>query len=122
MELFTAIYDDQEFSLDVGIAGLHIHEGLAGESYQFSILDDAGSQPLEWGITLKGDWFALIIVSEGSQEDFLQESLDFLEACVGILIPGEAVLLFEEGPEGLSVRAEMRNEGLWIIHSTEEGL
>ena len=47
MELFTAIYDGQEFSFDVGIAGLGVCEGLAGESYGFSILDDAGSQPLE---------------------------------------------------------------------------
>ena len=87
---------------------------LLAKAISFPSWDDAGSQPLEWGITLKDDWFALIIVSEGSQEGFLQESLDFLEACVGILIPGEAVLLFEEGPEGLSVRAEMRNEGLHI--------
>ena len=47
MELFTAIYNGQEFSLDVGIMGLSVHEGLAGESYGLSILDDAGSQPLE---------------------------------------------------------------------------
>ena len=47
MELFTAIYNGQVFSLDVGIAGLGVHEGLAGKSYWFSVLDDAGSQPLE---------------------------------------------------------------------------
>ena len=58
MELFTTIYDGQEFSLDVGITGLSVHEGLARKSYGVSILDDAGSQPLECGITLKGDQFA----------------------------------------------------------------
>ena len=47
MELFTAIYDGQEFSLDVGITGLGVCEGLAGKSNGLSILDDAGSQPLE---------------------------------------------------------------------------
>ena len=122
MELFTAIYNGQEFFLDVGIVGLSVREGLAHKSYQFSILGDAGSQPLEWGITLKGDQFAPIIVSEGSEEGFLQVRLDLLETCVQVLIPGKAVLLFEEGPEGLCVGAEMRNKSLQVIHCTEEGL
>ena len=51
MQLFTAIYDGQEFSLDVGIMGLGVCEGLAGESYQCSILDDAGSQASHWRVT-----------------------------------------------------------------------
>ena len=102
--------------------GLSVHEGLACKSYGVSILDDAGSQPLEWGITLKGDLFALIIVSEGSEEGFPQLGLDFLEACVGVLIPGKAVLLSKEGTEGLSVQAEMRDESLQVIYCTEEPL
>ena len=47
MEFFTTIYNGQEFSLDVGIAGLGVHEGFAGKRDGLSILDDAGSQPLE---------------------------------------------------------------------------
>ena len=90
--------------------GLGVHEGLACKSNGVSVLGDAGSKPLEWGITLEGDWFGLIIVSQGSEEGFLQLGLNFLEAHVGVFIPGKAVLLFEEGPEGLSVQAEMRNE------------
>ena len=43
VEFFTTIYDGQEFSLDVGIAGLSVHEGLACKSNGLSILDDAGS-------------------------------------------------------------------------------
>ena len=122
IELFTTIYDGQEFSLNVGIMGLGVCEGLAHKSYGVSILDDAGSEPLEWGITLKGDWFAPIILSEGSEEGFLQLGLDFLEASVGILVPGKAVLLFKEGPEGFSVWAEMRDEILQLIHCTKEWL
>ena len=41
--IFTTIYDGQEFSLDVGIMGLGVHEGLAHKSYGLSVLDDAGS-------------------------------------------------------------------------------
>ena len=47
MELFATIYDGQEFSLNVGIMGLTVCEGLACKSYGVSVLDDAGSQPLE---------------------------------------------------------------------------
>ena len=47
MEFFTAIYDGQEFSLNVGIAGLSVHEGFAGKRNGLSVLNDAGSQPLE---------------------------------------------------------------------------
>ena len=47
MELFTAIYNSKELSLNVGIMGLSVCEGLACKSYGVSILDDAGSQPLE---------------------------------------------------------------------------
>ena len=47
MELFTTIYNGQEFSLSVGITGLGVCEGLACKSYGLSVLDDAGSQPLE---------------------------------------------------------------------------
>ena len=47
VEFFTTIYDGQEFSLDVGIMGLSVCEGLACKSNGLSILDDAGSQPLE---------------------------------------------------------------------------
>ena len=90
--------------------GLDVCERLAHKGYGVSILDDAGSQPLEWGITLKGDQFALIIVFEGSEEGFLQLGLDFLEARVGVLIPGKAVLLFKEGPEGLYVWAEVKEQ------------
>ena len=43
VEFFTTIYDGQEFSLDVGIMGLSVHEGLACKSNGLSILDDAGS-------------------------------------------------------------------------------
>ena len=43
MEFFTTIYDGQEFSLDVGIVGLGVHEGFAGKCNGLSILDDAGS-------------------------------------------------------------------------------
>ena len=43
VEFFTTIYNGQEFSLDVGIAGLSVHEGLACKSNGLSILDDAGS-------------------------------------------------------------------------------
>ena len=43
LEFFTTIYDGQEFSLDVGITGLSVHEGLPHKSYGLSILDDAGS-------------------------------------------------------------------------------
>ena len=32
MEFFTTIYNGQEFSLDVGIRGLSVHEGLACKS------------------------------------------------------------------------------------------
>ena len=45
MEFFTTIYDGQEFSLNGGIMGLSVCEGLAHKSYGVSILDDAGSQP-----------------------------------------------------------------------------
>ena len=47
MELFTAIYDGQKLPLDVGITGLHVCEGLTCKSCGMSVLDDAGSQPLE---------------------------------------------------------------------------
>ena len=48
MELSTQrIYDGQELSLDVGITGLSVCEGLVGKSYGLSVLDDAGFQPLE---------------------------------------------------------------------------
>ena len=43
VEFFTTIYNGQEFSLDVGIMGLGVHEGLACKSNGLSILDDAGS-------------------------------------------------------------------------------
>ena len=43
MEFFTTIYGGQEFSLDVGIVGLSVHEGLAPKSNGLSIPDDAGS-------------------------------------------------------------------------------
>ena len=43
VEFFTIIYDGQEFSLDVGILGLGVHEGLASKSNGLSVLDDAGS-------------------------------------------------------------------------------
>ena len=43
MEFLTTIYDGQEFSLDVGIAGLSVHEGFAGKCNGLSILYDAGS-------------------------------------------------------------------------------
>ena len=43
MEFFTTIYNGQEFSLDVGIVGLGVHEGFAHKSNGLSILDDAGS-------------------------------------------------------------------------------
>ena len=43
IEFFTTIYDGQEFSLNVGVAGLGVHEGFAGKSNGLSILDDAGS-------------------------------------------------------------------------------
>ena len=43
MEFFTTIYDGQEFSLNVGIMGLSVCEGLACKSNGLSILDDAGS-------------------------------------------------------------------------------
>ena len=59
--------------------------------------------PLSEASHWRGDWFGLIIVSQGSEEGFLQLGLYFLEACVGDFVPGKAVLLFEEGPEGLSV-------------------
>ena len=97
MEFFTTIYDGQEFSLNVGIAGLGVREGFAGKCDGLSILNDAGSQPLEWGIALESDQFGLIIVSQGSEEGFLQLGLDFLEAGVSVLIPCEAILLLEEG-------------------------
>ena len=45
--IFTTVYDGHEFSLNVGITGLNVHEGLAHKSNGLSILDDAGSQPLE---------------------------------------------------------------------------
>ena len=45
-----------------------------------------------------GDQFGLIIVSQGSEEGFLQLGLYFLEAGVGVLVPCEAILLLEEGP------------------------
>ena len=47
MEFFTTIYNGQEFSLNVGIAGLGVHEGFAGKHDGLSVLNDAGSQPLE---------------------------------------------------------------------------
>ena len=47
VEFFTTIYNGQEFSLNVGIMGLSVHEGLAHKSNGLSVLDDAGSQPLE---------------------------------------------------------------------------
>ena len=43
MEFFTTIYNGQEFSLNVGIMGLSVHEGFACKSNGLSILDDAGS-------------------------------------------------------------------------------
>ena len=43
MEFFTTIYDGQEFSLNVGIAGLGVHEGFAAKHYGLFILYDAGS-------------------------------------------------------------------------------
>ena len=43
MEFFTTIYDGQEFSLNVGIAGLGVHEGFAGKHDGLSILNDADS-------------------------------------------------------------------------------
>ena len=78
--------------------------------------------PLSEASHWKGDQFALIIVSQGSEEGFLQLRLYFLEARVGVLIPGKAVLLFEEGLEGLSVQAEMRGKCLQVIYCTEERL
>ena len=42
-EFFTTIYNGQEFSLDVGIVGLSVHEGFAHKSNGLSVLDDAGS-------------------------------------------------------------------------------
>ena len=47
MEFFHNHIDSLEFSLDVGITGLSIHEGLACKNNGLSVLDDAGSQPLE---------------------------------------------------------------------------
>ena len=32
MEFFTTIYDGQEFSLDVGIVGLSVHEGICWQN------------------------------------------------------------------------------------------
>ena len=43
MEFLTTIYDGQEFSLNVGIAGLSVHEGFAGKRDGLSVLYDAGS-------------------------------------------------------------------------------
>ena len=43
MEFLTTIYNGQEFSLNVSIAGLGVHEGLACKSNGLSILDDSGS-------------------------------------------------------------------------------
>ena len=43
MEFFTTIYDGQEFSLNVGIVGLGVHEEFAGKCNGLSVLDDAGS-------------------------------------------------------------------------------
>ena len=43
VEFFTTIYDGQEFSLNVGIMGLSVCEGLACKSNGLSVLDDAGS-------------------------------------------------------------------------------
>ena len=77
--------------------GLGVHEGFAGKCYGLSFLNDAGSEPLEWCIALEGDRFGPIIVSQGSEEGFLQLGLDFLEAGVHVLIPCEAILLFKEG-------------------------
>ena len=97
MEFSTTIYNGQEFSLDVGTVGLSVHEGFTGKCDGLSILNDAGSQPLEWGIALEGDRFGPIIISQGSEEGFLQLGLDFLEAGVSVLVPCEAILLLEEG-------------------------
>ena len=47
MEFLTAIYNGQKFSLNVGIVGLGVHEGFAGKRDGLSILNDAGSWPLE---------------------------------------------------------------------------
>ena len=47
VEHLTAIYDGQEFPLNVGIPSLCVHQGFAGESYGVPVLDNAGSQPLE---------------------------------------------------------------------------
>ena len=63
-----------------------------------------------------------IVVSQGSEEGFLQLGLYFLEAHVGVFVPGKAVLLFEEGLEGLSVQAEMRNKCLQVIYCSQEQL
>ena len=43
VEFLTTIYDGQEFSLNVGVMGLSVCEGLAHKSNGLSILDDAGS-------------------------------------------------------------------------------
>ena len=68
-------------------ACLSVCEGFAGKCDGLSVLNDEGSEPLEWGITLEGDQFGLIIVSQGSEEGFLQLGLYFLEAGVGVLRP-----------------------------------
>ena len=43
MEFFTTIYDGQESSLNVGVAGLGVHEGFAGKCDGLSVLSDADS-------------------------------------------------------------------------------
>ena len=43
MEFFTAIYDGQEFSLNIGIVGIGVCEGFAHKSNGLSVLDDTGS-------------------------------------------------------------------------------
>ena len=47
MEFLTTIYDGQEFSLNVGVACLSVCEGFAGKCDGLSVLNDAGSEPLE---------------------------------------------------------------------------
>ena len=59
--------------------------------------------PLSEASHWRGDQFGPIVVSQGSEEGFLQLGLYFLEEHVGVFVPGKAVLLFEEGPEGFSV-------------------
>ena len=77
--------------------GLGVHQGFAGKRYGLSVLNDAGSEALEWCVTLESDRFGPIIVSQGSEEGFLQLGLDFLEAGVRVLVPCETILLLEEG-------------------------